>query len=155
MDQYISSRPIMWPKAIPREKILGGDFLSSKWSLLYSSSSNCSFFGFRIFPRGAKTTLLNEELDEEFYMEHPISFAVEWNQHKVWCLKRFIYGLKQSFRNWNLKLLYAMSLGRSTWWNMTLCVWKKQKRMLQDFSLYADEISCAENNLAMLEEAKS
>jgi len=41
-----------------------------------------------------KTAFLNGELDEEIYMEQPVGFVVEGQEHKVCMLQRSIYGLK-------------------------------------------------------------
>ena len=45
-----------------------------------------------------KTAFLNEELDEEIYMDQPAGFEVQGHERKVCRLKRSIYGLKQSSR---------------------------------------------------------
>ena len=41
-----------------------------------------------------KTVFLNEELDEDIYMEQPMSFIVEGQEDKACKLKISIYGLK-------------------------------------------------------------
>jgi hypothetical protein len=49
------------------------------------------------------TAFLQGDLHEEIYMSHPEGFVVEGEEDKVCLLKRAIYGLKQSARNWNRK----------------------------------------------------
>jgi len=47
-----------------------------------------------------KSAFLYGTLDEELYMEQPQGFKVLGNKHKVLCLKKAIYGLKQAARAW-------------------------------------------------------
>jgi len=47
-----------------------------------------------------KTAFLYGELDEELFMEQPEGFAVKGQEHKVFCLKRTLYGLKQAALQW-------------------------------------------------------
>jgi len=47
-----------------------------------------------------KSTFLYGMLDEELYMEQPQGFKVLGNKHKVLCLKKAIYGLKQAACAW-------------------------------------------------------
>ena len=47
-----------------------------------------------LYQMDVKTIFLNEELDEEIYMNQPLSFELKGQERKVCKLKRFIYGLK-------------------------------------------------------------
>ena len=47
-----------------------------------------------------KTAFLNGELDEKIYMSQPMGFEVKGQKYKLCKLKRSIYGLKQSSRQW-------------------------------------------------------
>ena len=55
-----------------------------------------------------KITFLNGELDEEIYMDQPLGFELKGQERKICKLKRFIYGLKQASRQWNLKFHQVM-----------------------------------------------
>ena len=48
-----------------------------------------------------KTTFLNGELEKEVYMIQPEGFT-STDESKVCKLNRFIYGLKQISRSWNM-----------------------------------------------------
>lgn len=51
-----------------------------------------------------KTTFLHENLDEEIFMSQPEGFIEEGIEGKVCLLKKSLYGLKQSPRQWFLKI---------------------------------------------------
>ncbi|KAL0322058.1 UNVERIFIED_CONTAM: Retrovirus-related Pol polyprotein from transposon TNT 1-94 [Sesamum calycinum] len=53
-----------------------------------------------LFQMDVKTTFLNGELDEEIYMDQPEGSQEMGQKRKVYRLKRSIYGLKQSSRQW-------------------------------------------------------
>ncbi|PHT98912.1 hypothetical protein BC332_32160 [Capsicum chinense] len=50
---------------------------------------------------------LQGDLDEEKYMKMPEGFQQKGN-HKVYSLLKSLYGLKQTFRQWNIKLTIAL-----------------------------------------------
>jgi hypothetical protein len=50
-----------------------------------------------------KTTFLNGELKKDIYMIQPEGFEQDEHEEKVYKLKRYLYGLKQSSRQWYLK----------------------------------------------------
>jgi hypothetical protein len=45
-----------------------------------------------------RTAFLNRELNKEINMDQLLGFKTKGQEHKVCKLKRFIYGLKQTFR---------------------------------------------------------
>ena len=49
------------------------------------------------------SAFLNGDLEEEIYMSQPEGFVVPGKEHLV-CLKKLLYGLKQSPRQWYAKL---------------------------------------------------
>ena len=53
-----------------------------------------------LFQMDVKTTILNGELKQEIYMVQPNGYKVEGQEHKVYKLKKSLYGLKQSSRQW-------------------------------------------------------
>jgi len=53
-----------------------------------------------LFQMDMKTAFLNGSLEEVIYMDQPIDFVSKRQEDKVCCLKRSIYGLKQSSRLW-------------------------------------------------------
>jgi hypothetical protein len=57
----------------------------------------------KLFQMDVKTAFLKGELDEEIYMAQPAGFEVQGHERKACCLKRSIYGLKQSSRQWYLR----------------------------------------------------
>ena len=50
-----------------------------------------------------KTSFLNGDLYEDVYIDQPDGFKEKSKYHLVWKLTKFIYGLKQASRQWNLK----------------------------------------------------
>ena len=52
-----------------------------------------------------KTIFLNQNLEEEIYMDQLESFSIKGKEHMVCKLKKSIYGLKQSSRNGILSLV--------------------------------------------------
>jgi hypothetical protein len=47
-----------------------------------------------------KSSFMNEELEEELYIEQPEGFQLSYNAYYVCKLKKVLYGLKQDHRAW-------------------------------------------------------
>jgi hypothetical protein len=65
-------------------------------------------FDLELHQLDVKTTFLNGELKEDIYMVQPEGFHVNGHEEKVYKLKRSLYGLKQSSRQWYLKFHEAI-----------------------------------------------
>ena len=58
----------------------------------------------RILQMDVKSAFLNGYLEEELYVEQPISYVVKGQEDKVLKLKNSLYGLKQAPRAWNSRI---------------------------------------------------
>ena len=98
-----------------------------------------------------KTAFLNGELDEEIYMDQPISFVTKGQENKVCKLKRSIYGLKQSSRQWYLRFHQVVLLNGFTMIEEDHCVYvKRSKGSFIILSLYVGDILLAGNDMEMI-----
>jgi len=61
-----------------------------------------------LYQMDVRTAFLNEELNEEIYMDQLLGFKTKRQEHKVCKHKRSIYGLKQDSRQWNIKFHQAI-----------------------------------------------
>ncbi|KAL1198555.1 Retrovirus-related Pol polyprotein from transposon TNT 1-94 [Cardamine amara subsp. amara] len=103
-----------------------------------------------------KTAFLHGYLDEQIVMEQPEDYIDKKYPNKVYLLKRSLYGLKQSPRQWNLRFVeYVLGNGylRSSY---DSCVYLKK---LGDGSyvyllLYVDDMLIALINKSHVEELK-
>ena len=82
-------------------------------------------FDLELHQMDVKTTFLNGELNEEIYMEKPIGFVIQSQEHKVCKLNRSIYGLKQSSRQWYWKFHNEITLCDFTMIDEDHCVYVK------------------------------
>lgn len=60
--------------------------------------------GWEVHHLDVKTAFLHGELKEEVFVSQPEGFVVPGEEHKVYKLKRALYGLRQAPRSWNIKL---------------------------------------------------
>lgn len=66
---------------------------------------------FKVYQMDIKSTSLNGELEEEFYIEQPDGFQLTDREDMVHRLKKALYGLKQALRGWYARLdKYLMKL---------------------------------------------
>lgn len=103
-----------------------------------------------------KTAFLHGDLDEEIYMTQPVGFKVAGKENCVCKLKRSLYGLKQSPRQW-YKRFDRFMLGQTyTRSHYDHCVYFKK---LRDGSfiyllLYVDDMLIASRNKSEIERLK-
>ena len=62
-----------------------------------------AYFDYEIWQMDVKTAFLNGNLTEDVYMIHPEGFVDSANADKVCKLQKYIYGLKQASRSWNIR----------------------------------------------------
>ena len=88
-----------------------------------------------------KTAFLNEEPDEEIYIDQPLGFELKGHERKVCKFKRNIYGLKQALRQRNLKFHQAILEDGFTMMEEDHCVYiKRSNNPFIILSLYVDDI---------------
>uniref|UniRef100_A0A2N9GFI1 Reverse transcriptase Ty1/copia-type domain-containing protein n=1 Tax=Fagus sylvatica TaxID=28930 RepID=A0A2N9GFI1_FAGSY len=105
----------------------------------------------KLFQMDVKTAFLNGELDEEIYMAQPTSFEVQGHECKVSRLKRSIYGLKQSSRQWYLRFHDFITSFGFEMIEEDHCVYlKRSKRSILILSLYVDDILLARNDMGSI-----
>ena len=98
-----------------------------------------------------KTTFLKGDLYEEIYMEQPLGFTENGKENKICKLKRSIYRLKQSSRQWYLRFQEAATLFNFKMIKEDHCIYIKQ--FGDDFvilSLYVDDILLARTSLKLV-----
>ena len=102
-----------------------------------------------------ETVFLNEDLEENVYMDQPRGFLVEGKEHMVCKLKKSIYGLKQASHQWYLKfndIVVSFGFNENT---VDWCIYLKVSESKVIFLiLYIDDILLATNNLGLLHETK-
>jgi hypothetical protein len=68
--------------------------------------------GWRLHHMDVKTTFLNGDIEEEFYIEQLDGFVIHEKASHVYMLEKALYGLKHAPRAWYEKIRgYLMSLG--------------------------------------------
>ncbi len=102
-----------------------------------------------------KTAFLNGGLDEEIYMDQPIGFITKGQEGKVCRLKRSIYGLKQSSRQWYFRFHEAITSVGMDMIEEDHCVYvKRSENGILILSLYVDDILIAGSNMEMINATK-
>lgn len=103
-----------------------------------------------------KTAFLNGVLEQPVYMKQPEGFIVKNNEHKVYQLKKAVYGLKQSSRAWNAKVNEVLStLGYNKSKHESCLFIKKDRNSLTLVALYVDDFFVFSNDCKNVEFLKS
>ena len=104
-----------------------------------------------LFQLDVKTAFLNGELDEEVYMDQPDGFEAAGFERRVCRLKRSIYGLKQSSRQWYLRFHDSITSFGFEMIEEDHCVYvKRSKKNVLILSLYVDDILLAGNDMSSI-----
>ena len=65
-----------------------------------------------IFQLDVKAAFLHGNLEDQVYVDQPPGYIMARNEHKVYCLKKELYGLKQAREAWNSRIeTYFMQTG--------------------------------------------
>jgi hypothetical protein len=113
-------------------------------------------YGLIIHQMDVKTAFLNEELDEEIYMDQPEGFIVDGQENKVCRLIKSLYGLKQAPKQWHEKFDNTLTAAGFAVNESDTCVYYRygggESVVL---CLYVDDILIFGSNLNVIEEEKS
>jgi len=102
-----------------------------------------------------KTAFLNENSEENVYMDQAVGIIEEGKEHMVCKLKKSIYGLKQDSRQWYLKFNDIIMCFEYKENIVDQCIYMKvngSKFII--LILYVDDILLATNDLGLLSETK-
>lgn len=114
-----------------------------------------SHFDLELHQMDVKTTFLNGDLHEDVYMSQPEGFISKGHEHLVCKLKKSIYGLKQSSRQWYLKFDKVMKRNDFIKNQVDQCIYLKMSgRNFIILVLYVDDILLASNSIDLLHESK-
>ena len=111
--------------------------------------------GLLIHQMDVKTAFLNGELDEEIYMEQPDGFVLKGQERKVCKLKKSLYGLKQSPKQWHEKFETTLTSVGFVANEADKCVYYRQgggEGVV--LCLYVDDILIFWTSLKVIEEVK-
>lgn len=109
----------------------------------------------KVYQMDVKSAFLNGVLKEEVYVEQPLGYEVVGEEHKVYRLKRALYGLKQDPWAWYRRIdTYLMSNGFSkSDGEPTLYIKEKNGNMLI-VVLYVDDLIFTGNDNFLIGEFK-
>jgi hypothetical protein len=102
-----------------------------------------------------KTTFLNEELDDEIYMDQPEGFVADGQENKVCRLLKSLYGLKQAPKQWHEKFDHTLTIAGFAVNKADSCVYYRYgggEAVI--LCLYVDDILIFGSNLNVIEEVK-
>jgi hypothetical protein len=84
----------------------------ARYTSICSIIALASSMGWKLHQMDVKTSFLNSEIEEEFYIEKPKGFIVHNERSHICRLKKALYGLKQAPRAWYEEMDgFLMSLG--------------------------------------------
>jgi len=102
-----------------------------------------------------KTTFLNENLEDDVYMDQPVGFIKEGKEHMVFKLKKPIYGLKLASKQWYLNFKDTITSFGFKENIIDQCIYLKVSENKFIFLiLFVDDILLATNDLGLLSDTK-
>ncbi|KAK8583637.1 hypothetical protein V6N12_067900 [Hibiscus sabdariffa] len=118
--------------------------------------TKAAFHDYEIWQMDFKTAFPNGKLEEDVYMTQPEGFVAPENARKFCKLQRFIYGLKQASRSWNLHFNDAIKEFGFIRNEDEPCVYKKVSGSIISFLiLYLDDILIIGNDVPTLQSIKT
>ena len=114
-----------------------------------------SLYDLELEHMNVKITFLHGELEEEIYMKQPEGFIREGDEGKVCLLKKSLYGLKQSPRQWYKRFDSFMIKANFTRCEYDSCVYYKLAKGPTYLLLYVDDTLIAAKDKAHIGEIKS
>ncbi|KAK9111637.1 hypothetical protein Scep_019156 [Stephania cephalantha] len=115
-----------------------------------------AYYSWNIYHFDVKSVFLNGVLDEEVFVEQPIGYVVNGQDHKVCKLKKALYGLKQAPRAWYSRIDNRFSkfgLQKSAS-EPTLYVKAQGPTEVLIVYLYVDDLIYTSNYVVLLEDFK-
>ena len=103
-----------------------------------------------------KTAFLNDDLEETIFMDQPEGYVKVGDENKVCLLKRSLYGLKQSPRQWNRKIdeqMVKIGFLRSKF-DDCIYIKKKGNAPVAYLLLYVDDMLLAGPSMAEIQRVK-
>lgn len=120
------------------------NMVSIRMLFAYAAMNNLAIAQFDV-----KTAFLYGDLEEPIYMEQPEGF--DDNPNKVWKLKRSLYGLKQSPRQWNKKFRSFLEERKLSVSDQDNCVFYRKEPLLI-IAIYVDDGLVFAKNYSEIEE---
>ena len=120
-----------------------------KHSSIYVLLALVALFDLELQQLDVKTVLLHSDLEETIYMDQPKGFIIEGKEDHVFQLKKFVYCLKQSPRQWYKRYDAFMT---THWFSRNAfdsCVYHKKMigNSMIYLLLYDDDMLIVANNI--------
>jgi hypothetical protein len=102
-----------------------------------------------------KTAFLNDELEEEIYIDHPDGFVAKGHEGKVCKLLKSLYDLKQASKQWHEKFDKTLTSASFAVNEADKCVYYRYGGGNDVIlCLYMDDILIFRNNIEVIKEVK-
>ena len=104
-----------------------------------------------------KTAFLNRELEEKIYMEQPEGFVKKGEEDNVCLLKRSLYGLRQSSRQWYIRFdEFIQRIGfEKSLYDSCVFIKKRKGTAAAYLLLYVDDMLIAAATLSEIQDIKN